>query len=196
MNHYPAETFSKISDLLEMSSQHHGANCFSIGDEVLPLTLAMDECGPIAWALILHSDAIVKQAGIATSDSTNILPFTCIVNPDTPFGNQAIVQPGKLPLSVGYAFLDAALEHCVCLGLQHYGYTPEEWDQLPPEEKVIPIEPYFVDLKENWITDINENGSPTERLDAWPTLLDRNILTHGMSQSAQQSQVLSFPSAR
>lgn len=196
MNHYPADSFSKVSALLESASQTHGANGFSVGDEVLPLHLAMDEFGPIAWALILHADAITKQTGLTTADTTNLLPFTCIVNPESDFGNQAVIQPGKLPMSVAFSFLDSALEHCICLGMQKYGYTPEEWDQLPPEEKVIPIEPYFADLKQNWINEVNETGTPAERLEAWPTLLDRNTLTSGLNQSAPQSQVLTFPSAR
>lgn len=193
MNHYPVESFSKVSDLLESASQSHGANGFSIGDEVLPLHLAMHECGPVAWALILHADAIIKQTGLATGDTTNVLPFTCIVNPETPFGNQAVVQPGTLPMALGFNFLDAALEHCICLGMQTYGYTPEEWDKLPNDEKVIPIEPYFADLKERWITEVNESGTPAERLQAWPTLLDRKSLSHGGTPQPQ-SQVLTFPS--
>lgn len=196
MNHYPTESFSKVSALLEYSSRSHGANGFSVGEEVLALELAMDESGPIAWALILHADAIARQAGISELDSTNTLPFTCIVNPEAPFGNQAIVQPGKMPMSVGFTFLDSALEHCICLGMKNYGYTPEEWDQLPPEEKVIPLEPYIADLKENWITEVNERGSLAQRVQAWPTLLDRSQLSSMQNKQPQQSQVLKFPSAR
>src|SRR5690606_3265773 len=131
-------SFEKISAILQSSSRSLGANGFSVGDEVLPLELAMDEAGPVVWALILHADQIAQQAGISGADSTNTLPYNVIVNPEAPFGNQAIIQPGKLPMSVAYTFLDAALEHCICIGMKSYGYSPDQWDQLQPEEKVIP----------------------------------------------------------
>ncbi|MBA1280416.1 hypothetical protein [Stutzerimonas stutzeri] len=196
MNQYPIESFSKVSALLKQSSRSLGANGFSVGEEVLPLELAMDEAGPIVWALILHAEAIARETGISGANSTNTLPFTCIVNHDAPFGNEAIIQPGKLPMSVAYAFLDSALEHCLCVGMMSYGYTRDEWDALPAEEKVVPIEPYLNDLKENWVTDLDESASLAVRVQARPVLLDRNQMNVAPSKRPAQSQVLKFPSVR
>ena len=196
MNHYPAESFSKISELLEHSCRRHGAHGFSIGEGILDLSAAMCEVGPIAWALVIHADAIAKQAGVADQSSSNALPFTCIDNPQTPFGNQAIVQPGKVPLSVAVAFLDAALEHAVCLGIHSYGYSLEEWGELPDDQKVIPLEPYLSNLRSMWVNDVMERGTLAERVQARPTLIDRNNFHMLAQPRTHQSPVLSFPSAR
>lgn len=196
MNSYPIESFSKVSALLERSSLRLGGYGFSIGDEVLPLELAMDEAGPVVWALILHADQLSQQTGISDATSTNTLPFNVIVNDQAPFGNEAVIQPGKLPMSVAYAFLDSALEHCICVGMRSYGYTPEQWDQLPPEEKVIPLEPYIADLKENWVTDLDESASLAQRVQARPVLLDRALLSASGTTEPAKSQVLKFPSVR
>lgn len=194
MNNYPIDSFDKISALLQSSCRNLGANGFSVGDEVLSLDLAMDDAGPVVWALILHADQLVQQTGISETNSTNTLPFNVIVNPEAPFGNQAIVQTGKLPMSLGYTFLDAALEHCICIGMKHYGYRPEQWDQLEPEEKVIPLEPYIADLKEHWITDLDPSAPISERVQARPLLLDLKTLSSEQPSKSIQSKVLKFPS--
>jgi len=196
MNNYPIESFGKISALLQNSSRSLGANGFSVGDEVLPLELAMDEAGPVVWALILHADQIAQQAGIGGANSTNTLPYNVIVNPEAPFGNQAVIQPGKLPMSVGYNFLDAALEHCICIGMKNYGYTPDQWDRLEAEEKVIPLEPYIADLQENWVTDMDPSAPLAQRVQARPILLDRQMLNSEQATQPANSQVLKFPSIR
>lgn len=198
MFHYPAETINQVSQLLEQSSRSHGANGISIGDNVLDLNTAMSPVGPIAWALIIHAEAIAKQCGVSEANETNTLPFTCIANPDTPFGNEVIIQPGKYPLSMGFAYLDAALEHAVCLGINSYNYSPKEWDQLSPEQKVIPLEPYIANLQEMWCNEVQERGTLAEKIRARPVLLDREQLqAHcDMGQRQQPSAMLAFPSAR
>lgn len=195
MNTYQEGSFQKISDMLEITSQRHGANGFSIGEEVLPLALALDECGPVTWALVMHAEAIAKQSGLGSHDQTNLLPFTCTVNEQTPFGNQAIMQPGHLPLSLALTFLDAALEHSIALGMQHYGYSASEWQKLDENQKVIPIEPYLANLQQTWLSDVHETGTPAERFVAWPRLLDTKQV-NGQPEADQQSKVLNFPSMR
>jgi hypothetical protein len=105
-----------------------------------------------------------------------MLPYTMISSPDAPFGNLCVIQKGGLAMSLAYNFIDAALEHCVCMGMRSYGFTPTEWASLPENEQVIPIEPYFEDLKASWVSDAMESNDRAALAINYPTLLTRPIL--------------------
>ncbi|MDU4254422.1 hypothetical protein [Pseudomonas sp.] len=196
MNHYPTDSFSAVSDLLVQGSRRHGANGFSVGETVFTLDIAMDEGGPVTWALVIHANAIAKQVGMGDQNSINTLPFAVIDNPATPCGSQAIMQPAKMPMAVAYAYLDAALEHAVCLGVHSIGYTLEEWDELPHDQKVVPFEPYMENLRSMWITEALDRGSMIDRVHARPVLVSRDSMHMLTQHKPEQSQVLSFPSVR
>ncbi|CAM5353895.1 hypothetical protein SSTU70S_05487 [Stutzerimonas stutzeri] len=194
-----AADFEQVSTVLAQRGLARNVTAFSLGEDIVSLETAMHECGPMAWALILHADALTRLCGLATS-SISILPVTCVVNSDAPFGNQAIIQAGFMPMSMTMNFLDAALEHAICLGMQHYGYSPSTWEELPMEQRIIPIEPYFHDLKENWITDAIESGDPAAQVSTWPALIDDELLEAMMNSERASlgsgSRVLQFPSIR
>ena len=108
------------------------------------------------------------------------------------------MQPSGMAISTSLMFLDTCLEHSICTGMQSLGYKPTEWDALPDEQKVVPIEPYYFDLQENWINEAVERGGIAEQINAWPQALDRETLEHLMTidQIQGASRVLRFPSAR
>ncbi|ALN21701.1 hypothetical protein [Ectopseudomonas mendocina] len=198
MYHYSSDSIHKLSALLERSALSLGVSAVQIKDTIFPMHVAMDPIGPLSWALTLHAQAIVAISGIAQHARGNVLPFACVNDPAAPYGNQVVIQPAVLPLSVGLRFLDAALEHAACLGMRDLGYTPEEWQLLPENQRAIPLEPYFNDLTHNWVTDALERGDLAMQLANWPELLDQASLSYQMSQNqgVVHEQALRFPSAR
>lgn len=196
---YSDNAFEKVSHLLSLRSVELGATAYSLNSEVVPLDVAMDPVGPMTWALILHADAMARLTGYSIP-GLNALPFTCVENPEAPYGNQGVIQPGSIPLSIGLTFLDAALEHAIALGIKDFGYTLEEWRALPTDHQVIPIEPFFLDLKTNWINETLESGDMSSQIIGWPRLsLVEHLQSHTPDQNVQMdvpSSVISFPSMR
>ncbi|WP_122378166.1 hypothetical protein [Pseudomonas cannabina] len=196
---YSDNAFEKVSHLLSLRSEELGATAYSLNDEVVPLAVAMDPVGPMTWALILHADAMARLTGYSVA-GLNALPFTCVENPEAPYGNQGIIQPGSIPLSIGLSFLDTALEHAIALGIKDLGYSLDEWRDLPADHQVIPIEPFFQDLKTNWINETLESGELANQIIAWPRLaLVDHLQSPNPAQGAQldgPSSVISFPSMR
>lgn len=159
------EALDRITQILIARTEQMGVAHFSLKGVPLDLADTMDQEGPLPWALFLHSSIISKLTGIEG------MPFKS-VSGDYLFKNRAGIASGKLPLSFAYHFLDAALEHAVVAGLQKVGCTLDEWNQLPEELRVLPIEAYFDDLQANWVSDHLEFGTMAEQVVKWPTLLD------------------------
>lgn len=198
MPDYSNQSFEKISELLKHLSIQRGATAYALQDQIIPLDTAMDAIGPMTWALIMHADALARLTSLSTG-GVNVLPITCVLNPETPYGNQAVVQSGSLPMSMAMQFLDAALEHAIALGINHFGYSASEWMALDPSYQVIPIEPYFHDLKTNWITETMESGNLAEIIDAWPRLQEVGLITapsEDQSPNHNASGVINFPAMR
>lgn len=198
MPDYSTQSFEKISQILAQLSIQHGATAYSLQNDIIPLDIAMDAVGPMTWALTLHADVMARLANIS-SGGVNLLPVTCVQNADTPYGNQAMLQSGKIPISMTLNFLDAALEHCISLGIREMGYTAEEWLALEPGYQVIPIEPYFMDLKTNWVTTVMEGNDLGAILNAWPRLFEVELLvapSDDLNADPEASTPISFPSMR
>lgn len=196
-----SQSMEKLTNLLIVRAREHGAMGFSLHGEVVPLANALDPIGPVTWAIILHADALSRLAGMKSkTGAPAILPVTCGVSEESPFGNLAAEQVGNIPFALCAALLDSALEHAVCVGMQHYGYTPAGWEALEENEKVIPIEPYFADLQANWITEALESGDPMQIVNAWPSLMDREMLESMANENRNHlgngSRVLTLPSIR
>ena len=193
---YKNLSFDKVAELLEVLAKRHLIEAFSFREEPIPLHIALDEAGPLSWALVLHADAMARMAGLA-SIPLHSLPVGCQLNPDAPFGNQAVIQKGTISLTAATMMLDSALESAACLGMQSYGYSPEEWAALPAEQRVIPIEPYLADLQSNWITEALESSDQQSWVQAWPTLLNTELLSALMSDNnqAQLNPLLNIRSA-
>lgn len=200
MNTYPESIrdFELITRLLMSRAEQLGATAFSMRGEFVTNDIAMDRHGPVVWALILHADALSRLSGFSPA-YTNLLPFTCVVSEESPYGNEAILQPSLLPISMGLAYLDSALEHAVCLGMRDYDYSPSEWFDLPAEERVIPLEPYFEDLEASWVTDVTAGSATPEQIAQWPQLLNHERLEQQMlasSQGPSAEQGSALPSMR
>lgn len=205
MNTYDPFTLDKLSEVLAERAKTLGASSFSIRDEIVSLDDALDTCGPLTWALVIHADAMTRLLGIAPQNATNTLPIICVVNPEAPFGSEAVLQPGTLPMSLTVNLLDSALEHAICLGMRAYNYAPSEWNKLPFNERIPSIEPYLQDLQENWVNQAGMLGNPAELLNAWPSLFDHDRLEALMRLDDQPtpeerhrntSRALNFPSMR
>jgi len=176
MHIYSAATFDNVTEVLTQQAYLHGCCAFSVRDEpVLPDT-ALDMAGPLTWALIIHANALAMLAGLAAPNELNALPMMVGTNPDAPFGNEAQIQPGRLPMSIALNLLDAALEHAICLGMHEQGFTPDEWDELPDDHKLIPLEPYLADLSQNWITESMDQADHWAQVQNWPQLINRETL--------------------
>lgn len=169
---YPNQTFDDVTDVLEERANAMGCHAFRLGDEAMSHDVTMDAAGPLGWALIIHANAIAQLAGISRPYELNALPFRVSPNDNAPFRNEVVLQPSRLPISVALNFLDASLEHAISIGMRELGYKPSEWEDLPDENKVIPIEPYLNDLRNNWVTDQLETGNTREQIENWPALLD------------------------
>lgn len=196
---YPDNSFEKISAVLAERSVELGASYYSLKGEVITLDVAFDPVGPVTWALILHADALARLTGLS-EPGLNSLPLTTIVNRESPYGNQAVLQDSGLPLSIALNFLDAALEHAIALGIRSYNYTLDEWAALPKSNHLIPIEPYFEDLKKSWITEsLLESDKAVDKIVAWPQLSLVNSLNSVQMQPTIEpapSSVLNIPSMR
>lgn len=199
MNHYPTDAFSKVSALLEASALELGASAFAVGGQAVPLHVALDAVGPMSWLLALHAGSMQNLLTLGGQGAGRDLPVTCIPDESAPFGNQVVVQPSVMPLSIAFNFLDTALEHAICLGLRDLNYTHAEWMALPEDQRVIPLEPYFEDMRQNWITDSLESGRIGSAVADWPELLDMASLNKSMAQGISQkdgSNAIKFHSAR
>ena len=188
MYQYPPDAFYKVSALLERSAFSLGATAVTMQGVAYPLHLAMDEAGVLAWALVHHAAAIVSISGIPQPVPGNILPFSCVPDDEAPLGHKVVIQPSTISLGMGYRFLDAALEHCICVAMRELGYTPSEWMALPENQRAVPVEPYLYDLSQNWITDTLERGTAADVLNNWPELLDQLNLPHQMANSHTQGE--------
>lgn len=198
MYEYPPDSFQRVSVLLERSAFSLGATAITLSGAVYPLHIAMDEAGPLAWALTHHAAALATMSGIPAAAPSNLLPFTCVPDEEAPLGHRVAMQPATTTIGIAYRFLDAALEHCICLAMREFGYTPEEWMALPEHQRAVPVDPYLQDLIENWITPALERGDAAEILTSWPELLDLKGLPRAMSTQPTEgvSHVIKFPSAR
>lgn len=193
---YPEGTFGLISQLLVARASDMGAEAFAVRNEIVESAVAIDEAGPLTWALTIHADALARMSGMSTPVQ-NSLPFTMTQDPDSPFGNRCVMQGGEIPLSLAVPFLDSALEHCICIGMKELDFSPSEWSQLPYQQKVIAIEPYFKDLQENWVSPELESNERATMAISFPTLLTLPILEEHMLnqrstiQPEEQKQTLS-----
>lgn len=200
MNTYPEMSFDDLSAILASRANALGCTAFSLKDEPIETEIALDAAGPLTWALMLHAKSLAHLSGLCSPNETNGLPLTIALKEDAPLGNEVVINPGRVSMATTLALLDASLEHAVCLGIKHFGYTPEEWDELPYENRVIPLETYISDLQANWITDELESGDPQTQINNWPTLIDRASLSQApdadMSneQGLNRSRILKFPS--
>lgn len=175
----PDDSFQRFSAVLEARAAEMGAKAFMLGDEVVTVDVAVDEAGPLTWALAIHADVIGRLVGISPAGA-NMLPFTMIEDPGSPYGNLCVLQKGSVPDSFGIQVLDAALEHCICVGMRELGYTPEEWMQLPVNQQVISIEPYFNDLQSQWVTDALDSNDVVQVVLNLPKLFTRENLQQFM----------------
>lgn len=191
---YPGPTFELISQVLVQRAASLGANAFAVRDEVIEADLAVDDIGPLTWALAIHADALARMGGHSTAQH-NRLPFTMIENPDSPFGNQCVIKEGEVAMAIAFQYLDAALEHCICMAMKHFSMLPSEWDALPYNEKVIPIEPYIEDLQKNWVSDLLESNERSALAINFPVLFTRSILEeHTANERMQQAHTEPKPS--
>lgn len=193
----PQLTMERLSDLLEISAERLGARSFSLNDEYLPLSAALDPCGPVTWAVVLQAKALAQLTEPDKALASETFPFSISDNPDTPLGKEVTYRPGSMAASRALFLIDSALEHCICIGMKSLGYPPSAWDSLPQDQKVVPIEPYFEDLKENWLTAELENEGTAAFVIANPELYDRQALEVSMaSNDLEVSNVLRLPSLR
>ncbi|KKN80600.1 hypothetical protein LCGC14_0328190 [marine sediment metagenome] len=190
MNTYSDGAMHHVTDVLESRAAEMGCLAFSLKDEPIPADVAMEASGPLLWALVLHSTAIAQLSGASKPNEVNFLPLTIASEPDAPYGSEARIQQGRLPMALALNLLDAALEHAICVGMHNLGYKPSEWDQLPENERVIPLEPYFADLQTSWVTEALEQGDTKDQILNWPTLLDFQTL-----ESAKPGAALSKDSS-
>ena len=167
---YDPSSYTNVAKVLEHRAESMGCLAFSYRDQVFSTDIALDSMGPISWALVLQANAIAALTGMAKPNETGHLPLVVATNAEAPFGNEVKVQNGKLPMSFTVNLLDASLEHAVTLGIRALGYDWAEWNELPENQRVIPLEPYFHDLQATWVTDELESGQLKQQLEHWPTL--------------------------
>lgn len=200
MNSYPLSSFDNITAILAYRAAEMGCAAFTLKEEPIELDVALDAAGPMTWALMLHAKALAELSGKCSPSETNALPIVMIPSDSAPLGNEAVITEGRMTMALTLNLLDASLEHAICMGMRHYGYTPEEWDELPYENKVIPIENYLADLQANWITDELEHGDAQTQVAHWPMLMDRASLTQALEQDMNdapginRSRALKLPS--
>lgn len=186
MNIVEIEKLDRVSRLLVARAEQMGVTGFSVRSESLALDDAMDQEGPLAWALFMHSSIISKMAGIEG------MPFECVTDSESLFGNRAGIKAAGLPLSFASHCLDAALEHAVVVGLRDIGCSREEWEGLPDHLRVLPVEAYFQDLKANWVDESLEVGSIAEKVVNWPVLLDFSSYEESLGKDHAAQQVNSM----
>ena len=185
MKSYPPGTMELLSELLVARAKEFGAEAFAIESEILDSAAALDPAGPLLWAMCIHAVALSQISAIAGYGS-NPLPFTPVEDPSAPFNMNLELQPGSLSMVKAVLLMDSALEHCVCLGVRSYGYTPSQWADLPFHEKVIPVEGYLADLQQ-W-TDAAENlGNRVTTALTFPRLTTRQDLEQLMTPSQRHS---------
>lgn len=177
------EKLDRVTRLLVVRAEQMGVEGFSVKGEALSLDDAMDQEGPLAWALFMHSSIISKMAGIES------MPFECVTDSNSLFGNRAGVRAAGLPLSFACHFLDAALEHAVVVSLRDLDCSREEWEALPVGLRILPVESYFQELKENWVDEKLESGSVAEKVVNWPVLLDFSSHEESMSNEHAARQL-------
>ena len=202
---YPEGAFGLISELLVARAADMGAQAFAVRDEIVEAAVAVDEAGPLTWALTIHADALARMSGISTAKE-NSLPFTMVQDPESPFGNLCVIQDGGIPMGMAVQFLDSALEHCICVGMRELNMAPSEWQQLPYNEQVVAIEPYFTDLQEHWVSPELESSERSTMAINFPNLLTIPLLEEYMlnqrtqlkpeEQKPTTSRVVTFGSMR
>ncbi|WP_219096344.1 hypothetical protein [Pseudomonas sp. UMAB-40] len=202
---YPEEAFELISQLLVVRAAEMGAQAFAVREEIVEAAAAVDEAGPLTWALTIHADALARMSGMSTAQD-NSLPFTMVQDPESPFGNLCVMQEGGIPLSLAVQFLDSALEHCICVGMRELDISPSEWEQLPFNQQVVAIEPYFTDLQAHWVSPELESSERSTMAINFPTLLTLPLLEEYMLNQRTQlkpeeqpqtiSRVVTFGSMR
>lgn len=177
------ETLDRVTQVLIERSTQMGVTGFSVRGEALTLLDSLDQEGPLTWALFMHSNILSSMAGIKS------MPFECVTDTDALFGNRAGVKAGaSLPLSFAAPFLDAALEHAVVVALKDLNCTHEDWKAMDDDMRIIPVEVYFQDLRENWVDERFEFGSAAEKVLNWPVLLDFETYEEQMGLGQGQSQ--------
>lgn len=204
-SNYPFDTFRRFSEVLEFRAGQMGAKAFSLGSEIVNAAVAVDEAGPLTWALAIHADALARLGGLSPHGA-NMLPFTMVEDDSSPYGNLCVMQDGSINASKGMALLDSALEHCICVGMKDLGYTPEEWLALPSHQQVIPIEPYLENLQTQWVTEALESNDRVQLVINLPnlytktllqqTMLDQRMGTVEQPEKPQISRAVSFGSMR
>jgi hypothetical protein len=172
---YRQDSFNLISEVLIARSKEMCAPAYSLESDIVTAAACLDPAGPLTWALTIHADAIARLSGISPVGA-NMLPYTMIEDDQAPYGNRCVMQPGSIAAAVAINFIDAALEHCICIGMQHLGTTPEEWRTKSFSHQVIPIEPYFEELKLNWVSEELESAERTSLLINLPSLQTRESL--------------------
>lgn len=177
-----ADELELISALLVARAAQMGVSGFSLKGKTLNLEDAMDQEGPLAWALFMHADIISKLSGIKG------MPFRCVIDEKALYGNRAGIVKNALPVSFASHFLDGALEHAIATGIMNIGCTVQEWEGMPDDLRVLPIEDYFNDLKANWIIRVLEVGSSAEKVLNWPVLLDFDSLNDAVDMAIQPSE--------
>lgn len=195
---YAPSSLDRLSQLLERSVHSHGVAAFSVQAEAMPLHFALDAAGPLLPALVMHAQVLLHLSGIKTGNVTaaDAFPFTFVQN-DSPYGSEVVHRAAPLAFAVAHQFMDTCLEHAVCLGKQYLGYSPEEWQQLPEMQRVVPIEPYFANLMNVILRKELESSRAEELLTAWPASLDHKLLSKGTSDDqSERPQAIRFPSAR
>ncbi|CAM5411077.1 hypothetical protein SSTU70S_02960 [Stutzerimonas stutzeri] len=103
-----AADFEQVSTVLAQRGLARNVTAFWPGEDIVSLETAMHECGPMAWALILHVDALTRLCGLATS-SISILPVTCVVNGD--LRHRAFSDQLDAPGNAGFRW-GSANKHC------------------------------------------------------------------------------------
>ncbi len=199
MNDHSQLILDKVTSLLELRAASLGINSFSVNNEILPTHLALAPVGPVAGLLALHAQTMANLTSGDHHSLTSRLPVCFATCDQSPFGSRIDIQPSTMPFSFAVAYLDAALEHASCIGMRSLGYTPSEWYDLPENMKTIPLEPYFDDLRANWITEAVELDNKAQILAAWPQLIDiegLNALSQQNEQKQGASNALRFNSAR
>lgn len=195
---YAPSSLDRLSQLLERSVHSHGVAAFSVQEEPMPLHFALDAAGPLLPALVMHAQVLLHLSGIKTGNTpaAQAFPFTFVQN-DSPYGSEVVTKSSPLAFAVAHQFMDTCLEHAICLGKQHLGYTPQEWNQLPEMQRVVPIEPYFANLMNDILRPELESSLPQELLAAWPASLDHKLLSKGTTdEQLERPQAIKFPSAR
>lgn len=170
MNFKETDTLNRVCDYLVARSRQMGIEGFSIKGEGIEIEDAMDQDGPLTWALFLHANIISRMGDIKG------MPFECVTDPDSLFGNRGGIQKGAstgaLALGCSLPFIDGALEHAVVVGIRDLGCSREEWMALPDGLRVLPVESYFDDLRAHWVSQEFEFGSVAERVLLWPVIHD------------------------